>query len=159
MRSNLSRSMRAVARTFLPSLVGLLITGISHAQSPQVLYTWEGTVGVQDWARNFGTNTVTLDNNTPGILTITETGTPAGTGVAIRDGFNRIIESSTGASGGSDLTGLDFLEFDLGHNGVGPVNVQFYVQASTASNFLALGPDVAVMPGMATYQESNATGP
>src|SRR5690606_8559000 len=106
-----------------------------HAQSPQVLYTWEGTAGVQDWARNFGTNTVTLDNDTPGILTITETGTP-GTGVAIRDGFNRIIEASTGATGGLDLTGLNFLEFDMGHNGLGPVNVQFYVQASTASDYL-----------------------
>lgn len=153
MRVDLSYSMRAAAYFALTVLAGLVGGGLhtAHAQSPQVLYTWEGTGNVQDWARNFGDNTVTLDNNTPGILTITETGTP-GAGVAIRDGFNRIIEASTGASGGLDLTGLDFLEFDLGHNGVGPVNVQFYVQASTASNFLALGPDVPVMPGMATYQ-------
>ena len=50
------------------------------------------------------------------------------------------------------MTGLDFLEFDLGHNGVNPINVQFYVQASTGFNFVALGPDLAVAPGMATYQ-------
>ena len=38
------------------------------------------------------------------------------------------------------MTGLDFLEFDLGHNGSGPINVQFYVQASTGFTFVALGP-------------------
>ena len=131
----------------------LLLCVGANAQSPRVLYTWDGPANIEEWAKNFGTNTVTIANTIPGELTIVETGTP-GEDVAIRDGFNRILEISTGASGGLDLTGLDYLEFDLGHNGVGNVNVQFYVQASTGSNYLALGPgpDIAVAPGVATYQ-------
>ena len=128
----------------------LLLCVGANAQSPRVLYTWDGAASIEDWIRSFGTNTATLNNSTVGQLTLIETGS-AGSDVAFSDGFNRIVESST-ASGGLDLTGLDYLEFDLGHNGSGPVNVQFYVQASTGSNFLALGPDVAVMPGMNTYQ-------
>lgn len=128
----------------------LLWCAATFAQSPSVLYTWDGANSVDDWAKNFGTNTVTLDNNTVGVLTIAETGT-AGTDVAIRDGSNRVRESST-ASGGLDLTGLDYLEFDLGHNGVGNVDVQFYVQASTGFTYVGLGPDIAVSPGVNTYQ-------
>lgn len=129
----------------------LAICGVAGAQSPGVIYTWNGTGNVQEWAKNFGTNTVTLSNSIAGELTIAETGT-LGEDVAIRDGFNRIRESSTSQSGGLDLTGLDFLEFDLGHNGVGSVNVQFYVQASPSSTYVALGPDVAVSSGVSTYQ-------
>lgn len=151
MKRNVSRNLRVLAHTSLLVVTALLIGAVAHGQSPQVLYTWDGAANVDDWAKNFGTNTVTLSNSIPGELTIVETGTP-GEDVAIRDGFNRILESSTGASGGLDLTGLDFLEFDLGHNGIGAVNVQFYVQASTASTYLALGPDLAVSPGMSTYQ-------
>jgi hypothetical protein len=44
------------------------------------------------------------------------------------------------------------MEFDLGHNGSGPINVQFFVQGSTAFTFVALGPDIAVTPGLNTYQ-------
>jgi hypothetical protein len=151
MKSDLSRYMRFVVRMSLAAVTGILLSIATHAQSPRVLYTWDGPENVDEWAFNFGTNTISLSNSIAGQLTITETGT-SGAGFAIRDGFNRIIEASTGATGGLDLTGLDFLEFDLGHNGLGPVNVQFYVQASTASNYLALGPDLAVLPGMATYQ-------
>jgi hypothetical protein len=71
---------------------------------------------------------------------------------AFSDGFNRVRETPAASSGGTDLTGLDYLEFDLGHNGAGNVNVQFYVQATTGSSFVALGPDLAVAPGMNTYQ-------
>lgn len=130
--------------------LSLLWCAATFAQSPSVLYTWDGANSVDLWAKNFGTNTVTLDNNTVGVLTIAETGT-AGEDVAIRDDFNRIRESST-VTGGLDLTGLDYLEFDLGHNGAGNVNVQFYVQATPSSTYVALGPDVAVTPGVSTYQ-------
>lgn len=127
----------------------------ARAQSPSALYTWDNTgnpqPSVESWVKNFGTNTVTLDNNTSGELTIIETGT-AGEDVAISDGGNRIRESATNGSGGTDVTGLDYLEFDLGHNGSAPINVQFFVQASTGFNFVALGPDLAVTPGMNTYQ-------
>jgi hypothetical protein len=127
----------------------------SFAQAPSALYTWDGSgnaaPNVENWTKNFGTNTVTLDNTIPGTLWITETG-GAGADVAISDGSNRVRESAIGASGGTDVTGLDYLEFDLGHSGTGPINVQFYVQASTGFNFVALGPDLAVQPGVATYQ-------
>jgi hypothetical protein len=140
-------------RVLLSSLAAVLIAGAwgAAAQSPSAIYTF-GTPGdVQGWVKNFGTNTVTLDNNTPGQLTVTETGT-AGTTVAISDGANRVRESSTAASGGLDLTGLSFLEFDIGHNGTAPVNVQFFVQGSTGFTFSGLGPDLAVAPGVNTYR-------
>lgn len=139
-------------RLFWVAPVVLLLCGWSPAmaQSPSVIYTWDGANSVDEWAKNFGTNTVALDNNTPGVLTIIENGS-AGEDVAIRDGGNRVRESST-LSGGLDLTGLDYLEFDLGHNGVGNVDVQFYVQASTGYTYVSLGPDVAVSPGVSTYQ-------
>jgi len=149
------------ARQLVLAAVGVaasLLPTVAMAQLPSVLYTWDDTgnpqPNVEAWVRNFGaTNTAaTLDNLLPGRLTITETSAAAGGSQAFTDGGNRVRESSTGASGGTDLTGLSFLEFDLGHNGAGPVNVQFFVQASTGFNFVALGPDVAVAPGMATYQ-------
>jgi hypothetical protein len=125
--------------------------GSTRAQSPRVLYTWDGTGSVQDWAKAFGDlQDVTLENTTAGELTITETGATEGATVAIRDGDNTVAEG--GASlGGLDLTGLEAIEFDLGHNGAGPVNVQFFVSATPAYNFVALGPDQAVAPGVTTY--------
>ncbi len=130
-------------------IASLALCTTAQAQSPGVLYTWSGTGNVQDWARNFGDVNVALDNNTAGELTITESS--GGLETAYRDGFNRIRESSS-VTGGLDLTGLDFLEFDLGHDGVGNVDVQFYVQATPGFNFVALSADVSVGPGVSTYQ-------
>lgn len=124
----------------------------ARAQSPSALYTWSGTGSVQDWVKNFGANTVILDNSIAGELRITETGV-AGADIAMSDGANRVRESSI-SSGGTDITGLDFLEFDIGHSGLGNINVQFYVQASPGFNYVALGPDLAVTPGVNTYQVS-----
>lgn len=143
-------------RVLCASLIILLTTASqSLAQAPSAIYTWDAsgnaTPNVENWVKNFGANNATLDNNTPGVLTIVETG-GAGADIAISDGANRVRESSTAASGGTDVTGLDFLEFDLGHNGSGPINVQFFVQASTGFTFVALGPDLAVQPGVNTYQ-------
>src|SRR5688572_22166210 len=125
------------------------------AQSPSALYTWDDTgnasPNVENWVKNFGTNNVTISNSIPGELTIVETGTP-GEDVAMSDGANRVRESILNGSGGTDVTGLDFMEFDIGHNGPNPINVQFYVQASTGFSFVALGPDLAVTPGVNTYQ-------
>jgi len=47
---------------------------------------------------------------------------------------------------------LDYVEFDLGHSGTGDIDVQFFIQGSLGFNFVALGPDVAVGPGVSTYQ-------
>jgi hypothetical protein len=131
------------------------LCGETFAQSPSALYTWDASgnpaPNVENWVKNFGGNTVTLDNSTPGQLRIVESG-GAGADVAISDGANRVRESSIAASGGTDVTGLDFLEFDLGHNGSAPIDVQFFVQASQGFTFVALGPDLPVAPGLNTYQ-------
>lgn len=150
------------SRWFLTSLslggLGIGLATTASAQLPSVLYTFDdrGNAGpnIEAWIRSFGAanTSATLDNNTAGILRITETSADAGASQAFSDGFNRVRESSTASSGGLDLTGLSFLQWDLGHNGAGNVNVQFYVQASTSSTFVALGSDVAVTPGMNTYQ-------
>ncbi len=130
---------------------------LAHGQSASVLYSFDAlgnaVPNIEAWIRSFGAaNTAaTLDNNTAGTLRITENGSAAGGSQAFSDGFNRVRESSTASSGGLDLTGLDFLEWDLGHNGSSPINVQFYVQATTSSTYVALGPDIAVNPGMGTY--------
>lgn len=141
----------------LPVVAGLALIclgGISRfeaqAQSPSAIYTWNGTGDIRQWVKNFGANTVAFDNSNAGELRIIETG-GAGADVAISDGANRVRESSA-SSGGTDVTGLSYLEFDLGHNGSGNINVQFYVQASTGFNYVSLGPDVAVTPGVNTYQ-------
>ena len=151
-----SVEMRTVMRTVAISLflLAACATG-GFAQLPSALYTWDNignaTPSVENWVKNFGTNTVTLDNSIPGELRIIETG-GAGADVGVSDGANRIRESSTVASGGLDLTGLDFLEFDFGHSGSAPINVTFFVQASTGFNFVALGPALSITPGVNTYQ-------
>ena len=134
------------------ALVGAIVVGSTHcrAQSASAIYTWNGTGNIQQWFRNFGTNSVFLGNTTPGELTVSETGSP-GSNVAITDDFNRVRETPVAPSGGLDLTGLTSLEFDIGHNGAGNINVQFFVQAGTGSSFVALGPDVVVTPGVNTY--------
>lgn len=140
------------------ALVALAACTQAWGQSPSVLYTFDNTgnavPNIESWIRSFGAGSTaaTLDNNISGALTISETSAVLGGSQAFSDGFNRVRESSTGASGGLDLTGLDYLEWDLGHNGVGNINVQFYVQASTGSTYVALGPDLAVAPGINTYQ-------
>jgi hypothetical protein len=151
--------MMLLRRVFgLSTVLALSIASIAAAQSPSVLYTWDNTgaavPNVEAWNRNFGaaSTSATLSNAVLGSLSIVETSTALGGSQAFTDGGNRVRESSTASSGGTDLTGLDYLEFDLGHNGAGPINVQFFVQASTGSNFVALGPDLSVTPGMATYQ-------
>jgi hypothetical protein len=92
--------------------------------------------------------------NSGGALQITETSATPGTGAAFSDGFNTIRDVapfSSGCCGGLDLTGLSSLEYDMSQNGSGPINVQFFTQASPGSNYVALGPDLAIAPGSATY--------
>jgi hypothetical protein len=152
--------MMSLRRVFgFSTIVALSIASLASAQSPSVLYTWDNTgaasPNVENWARGSSSaagTAATLTNTVLGSLTITENGATAGGAQVFVDGGNRVRESSTASSGGTDLTGLDFLEFDLGHNGAGNINVQFFVQASTGFTFRNLGPDLAVAPGMATYQ-------
>lgn len=144
------KSLRWLVNFFaVLGLVSLLLTR-ANAQSPSAVYSWNGSGDVRQWFKAFGTNTVTLANTNAGELTVTETGA-LGSTVAISDDFNRIREAPTGAGGGLDLTGLSSLQIDVGHNGAGNVNVQFYVQATPGSTFVALGGDVPVTPGLNTY--------
>lgn len=132
----------------------LSISSAARAQAPSVLYTWDNTgnpsPNIESWVKNFGTNTATITNAIFGELTLTETGLPGST-IAFSDGGNRVRESATGSSGGTDVTGLDWLEFDLGHSGIGDIGVQFYVQASTGFNYVTLA-NLQVSPGVSTYQ-------
>jgi hypothetical protein len=127
----------------------------ANAQTPGVLYTWPATTS--DWFRNFGAvNTSATLANSAGSLQITETSATAGGSQAFSDGFNTIRDTpalfGSGCCGGIDVTGLSSLQFDLGHNGPNPVNVQFFTQATPGSNYIAFGPDLAIAPGgVATY--------
>src|SRR4051812_23692498 len=118
------KSLRWLINFFAIGCVFSSLITDAVAQSPSVLYTWNGTGNIQQWFKNFGANTVTLSNTNAGELTITETGS-AGTGVAVNDDFNRVREAPTAPSGGLDLTGLSAMQFDFGHNGANAVNVQF----------------------------------
>jgi hypothetical protein len=138
------------------ALAGLLGLALNHAnaQTPGVLYTWPS--GTQDWFRNFGAgNTSAILSNSGGALQITETSAAAGGSQAFTDGFNTSHDSGglffSGGAGGLDVTGLSSLQFTLGHNGSAPINVQFFTQATPGANFVPLGPDISVTPGMNTY--------
>jgi PEP-CTERM motif-containing protein len=146
------KSRRLSANLFTAlGLTSLLLTS-ANAQSPSVLYTWPGTGNPAAWVFNFGDpgQAGSVANTIAGELTLTETGT-AGEAAAFSDGGNRVRETPAGPSGGTDLTGLDFLEFDLGHNGAGNINVQFFVQAGLGFTYSGLGPDLVVTPGVNTY--------
>jgi hypothetical protein len=147
-----SRSKVTVAVVLLHAFIlCFALVSRASAQSPRVLYTWQSPGDTLNWFKNFGTNDVAIANDTAGQLTISETGT-AGSDVAISDAFNTISESAAElTAGGIDLTGLDALEFDMGHDGNGTIDVQFFVQAHAGSSFVALGPDQAVAAGIATY--------
>jgi hypothetical protein len=145
------KSLRWLTAFFALAGLSCLIPNAS-AQTPGVLYSWS-PAGVQDWFQNFGAGSATLANS-GGALQITETSATPGTGAAFSDGFNTIRDVApftSGCCGGLDLTGLSSLAFDMGQNGSGPVNVQFFTQASPGSNYVALGPDLAIAPGSATY--------
>ena len=105
------KSYRTFATLPLASLAVILAPS-AYAQTPGALYSWAGTGNIQQWFKNFGTNTVTLDNTIAGTLRVIETGT-SGSSVAISDDFNRVRESSTASSGGLDLTGLSSVSEDL----------------------------------------------
>lgn len=147
------KSLRWFTTFFALAVLGLLIPN-ANAQTPGVLYTWPSTTS--DWSKNFGAGSTSATlSNSGGALQILETSATAGGTQAFSDGFNTIRDTPAtfgiGCCGGIDLTGLSSLQFDLGHNGVGNVNVQFFTQATPGSNYIALGPDLAIAPGMNTY--------
>jgi hypothetical protein len=135
----------------LVAVIGLAYGASAYAQAPGVLYTWGGTGDILQWKKNFGTNDAFLDNSIAGELTLFEIGGTPGEDIAFSDDSNRRLESSTAGTGGLDLTGLDFLEWDLGHSGGGDIDVQFFIQGSLGFTYVSLG-TLAVGPGVSTYQ-------
>jgi len=133
--------------------LAFLVAPNAYAQSPGALYSWAGTGNIQQWMRAFGagSTSATLDNSIAGTLRLIETSSVAGGSQAFSDDFNRVRELPSAPNGGLDLTGLSFLRWTVGHNGASPVNVQFYVQATTSSTFVALGPDLSIAPGVNSY--------
>jgi hypothetical protein len=143
-------------RVSIALLLGLstCLTPQVGAQSPSALYTWDATgnavPSVESWTRTGAS--ATLDNSIPGTLRVVETGGSGGE-ITIVDGSNRVRESITLGSGGTDLTGLDWLEFDLGHNGSGIVQIQPFVQAGLLFTYVPLVPFINVAGGsINTYQ-------
>jgi len=134
-------------------LASLLASSLyASAQTPGVIYSWTPASNIQDWFKNFGAGTANLSNVGGGSLQILETSGTAGTGAAFSDGFNTARESyGIGNAGGLDLTGLTSLQFVMGHNGIGNINVQFFTQATPGSGYVALGADLAIAPGLNTY--------
>src|SRR5262245_58917750 len=136
------KSQRLLITFFALASLLVLCAPYASAQTPAVLYTWS-SAGTQDWFKNFGAaNTSATLANPGGALEITETSTALGGSQAFSDGFNSSREGvpfGSGCCGGIDLTGLTSLQFDLGHNGTNPVNVQCFTQATPGSNFIALG--------------------
>jgi hypothetical protein len=142
----------------LVAIVGVVVCGAkAPAQTSRVLYTWAGTGETYQWFGGDTDNAATVTNSTPGQLTVVEMGDPIepfdpGLAHVIRDHDNRRFESST-AAGGLDVWGLEALEIDVSHNGSGPINVQFFVQATpdynyvwAGSNGTLNGPDFSLTP-------------
>jgi len=158
-------------RTFLLfATVILLWTGTTVAQTPGVLYTWPGTGNTQDWLRSGSANSTTLTNTIAGQLTVTEMGDALDPDIkggphVFYDHDNFRSEASDDW-GGLDLTGLDYIEIDVGHNHlIDTVNVQFFIQATPAYTYIWGGsdgllgrgggynaPDWALGPGMHTVR-------
>jgi hypothetical protein len=133
-----------VRRVSILSFVGFLaVCSTVAAQTPGVLYTWNGTgTDTYDWFATGPTQTASLSNTTPGQLTVTELGyydafndvQYHGGSLLISDGFNRLRDSAT-FQGGLDVSGLSYLELDVSHNGAGTIDVQFYTQVGPGSTF------------------------
>src|SRR4051812_19127371 len=110
----------AAKRFFIAVLGSFALCSFANAQAPGVLYTWAGTGNIADWTSD-GPNYAAITNTIPGQITATEMGdllNPSqniGAEVFIHDGFGRRLESSND-TGGLDLTGLSYLEMDIGHN-------------------------------------------
>ncbi len=142
-------------------LAVLACGGAASAQSPSVLYTWNGTGNTQNWLRSTSEpNFTVLSNTTAGQLTITEEGdefdpgsidpTFYGKSHIFRDNGDYIREGSL-ASGGIDLTGLEFIEMDISHNGTGDVSVQPFIQTGRNSTYTWFGPGPDYMPSGAPW--------
>jgi len=137
----------------LSTLLLCCLLSPAAAQQAGVIYTWDHSFGEslgpnnEDWDNDYGPDAPALTNVIDGELTVTETNQ---TGWTIRDGYNKIREASNSDFGGLDLTGLDSLEIEIGHNGAQTYGGQVYVRTPSAPegccNYFNLGP-ISVAPG------------
>ena len=144
-------------RNLLLAVFGVLAyVGVASAQSPSVIYTWNGTGNPRSWGRGGGQpNFVELSNNIAGQLTVTEVGDQFepgsldplfyGKSFIVADSGDRVRESSF-AEGGIDLTGLQFVEMDISHTGTGNVSVQPYIGTGRNSTYTWFGPGPDYLP-------------
>jgi hypothetical protein len=143
-------------RFFIAVLGWLVSCSFAAAQLPSVIYTWSGTGNTRGWEWATPDNTIynfsTLSNTTAGELTITEVGDEFDQGCSavacpnhygraslIRDNGDLIRETST-AGGGLDLTGLQYVEMDIKHNGTGNVSIQPFIGTGFDSTYTWFGP-------------------
>ena len=120
----------------MAALLGLLCVSPALAQTPGVLYTWDQSYGdavgpsVEGWYSDAGN--ITLDNDTDGALTITESAAAATDGFYLNDGWNAINEGNGGANfGGLDLTGLSAIQFTIGHSSTATLGGALYMQVQS----------------------------
>jgi hypothetical protein len=129
----------------MTALLGLWCASPALAQTPGAIYTWDWAIGegaggpnVESWS---GAANATLDNNSDGVLTITETDA---LGFNIGESWNRIRESASGMdAGGLDLVGLESIEFVVGHSGTQTLGGKIYVQAPSGWHDVT----ISVAPG------------
>jgi hypothetical protein len=141
-------------RIWMVLSVCLLFCSSAFAQLPSTIYTWPGTGNTQGWVEdaNGSVSFATVANTTAGELTITEVGDEFdqgcnatscpeffGKSILVRDDYDRVRESSS-ASGGLDLTGLQFVEMDIKHNGTGNVSIQPFIDTGVNSTYTWFGP-------------------
>jgi hypothetical protein len=140
-------------------LGSLICGGWAHAQLPSVIYTWSGTGNTRGWfLDNVSTSYAVPSNTVAGQLTITELGDEFdpgcdqlacpqfyGRSITVQDHWDLIREGSNG-SGGLDLTGLQFVELDVAHNGTGDVQVQPFLRSGQSSTYTWFGPAPDYLP-------------
>src|SRR5262245_20851627 len=145
----LMKSFRSVVSLATLTLLSAGFASSAWAQTGAPIYTWDHAFGfaagpnLELWAKDFGDNAIGLSNAIDGELTITEDATK--TQWAIHDDYNFIRESTPGGYGGLDLTGLESIKIEIGHNGTKSYGGQIYVNPQTGTSgsgccdFIGLG--------------------
>lgn len=159
-------------QVFVWACVVIVIGGVARAQSPGIVYSWEGvpsaTMGWQSFDQVLGNgyNRASLSAAT-GDLVVTETadgtgGTVVGGPYWILDSYNRPREDAP-AKGNLDVTGIPYMEIDLQHNSpTASVDVGFFLHLYTGSgavdshsggsNGMLDGPGWTLGPGVHTIR-------
>lgn len=127
------------------AVVGLWCAAPAVAQTPGELYTWDWGYGdatgpnVEGWAIDGGNASV--NNAIDGQLTVAE---GDDLGFNVRDSWNRIRESSNPQDlGGLDLTGLQSIDYVIGHSGTQTLGGKLFAQVPSGWKEF----EISVAPG------------